>query len=234
MQTPKIALVACVLFATRILAADDAAQILKDAEQTYRSLTSYEFKGVTTSETKVGSSVSKSETSFAVAFKPPNEFRLEYDYPSAGAWIRASDGKTVWNERSITKEFSASPVDDQTLLMLDGSPVAQFADVAEGVQNPTLVGSEAISVGGQNYDCYVVQVQRAGATASGSGAPVPVKLWIDKTRHLVLKQVTGSDAGAGSIKSSENQRTLSFTEVVVNGSVPDDLFHLSKSPSKRK
>ncbi len=237
MQTPKIArkvmLAACVLFATRIQAADDAAQILKDAEQTYRSLTSYEFKGVTTAETKVGSSVSKSETSFAVAFKPPNEFRLEYDYPSAGNWIRASDGKTVWNERSITKEFTSSPADDQSLMMLDGSPVAQFADVAEGVQNATMAGSEAVSVGGQNYDCYVIQVQRANTTASGSQAPLPVKLWIDKTRHLVLKQVTGSDAGAGSMKSAENQRTLSFTEVVVNGSIPDDLFHLSKSLSKK-
>ncbi|HUA82452.1 MAG TPA: hypothetical protein VMB85_01240 [Bryobacteraceae bacterium] len=234
MQTPKVALLACVLFATRILAADDAAQILKDSEQTYRSLTSYEFKGITTSETKVGKSVSKSETSFAVAFKPPNEFRLEYDYPTAGNWIRASDGKTVWNQRSITKEFTSTPADDQTLLMLDGSPVAQFADVAEGVQNPTLVGSEAVTIGGQNYDCYVIQVQRADATASGGGTPVPVKLWIDKTRHLVLKQVTGSDAGAGSLKSSENQRTLSFTEVVVNGSIPDDLFHLTKNISKRK
>jgi outer membrane lipoprotein-sorting protein len=232
MQTPKIAprimMVGCALFAARILAADDAGQILKDAEQTYRNLTSYEFKGVTTSETKVGSSVSKTETSFAVAFKPPNEFRLEYDYPSAGNWIRASDGKTLWNERSITKEFTSSPADDQTLLMLDGSPVAQFADLAEGVQNPTLVGSEAVSVGGQNYDCYVIQVQRSNTIASGNAALVPVKLWIDKTRHLVLKQVTGSDAGAGSLKSSENQRTLSFTEVVVDGSIPDEMFHLSK------
>lgn len=228
MQSPKLPILACVFFAGNILAADDAAQILKTAEQTYQNLTSYEFKGVTTSETKVGASVSKTETSFAVAFKTPNEFRLEYDYPSAGDWVRASDGKTLWNKRSITKEFSATPVADDDLRMLDGSPIATFANLTDGVQNPSVVGSEAVSIGGQSFDCYVIQFQRASTTASGAAAAVPIKLWIDKSRHLVLKQVSGSDGGPASTKSTENERTVSFTEVVVNSAVPDDLFHVSK------
>src|SRR5579862_1667445 len=101
----RIRHLACLLFAANIVFADDAAQILKSTEETYRNLKSYQFKGVTTSETKVGTSISKTETSFAVAFKQPNEFLLEYDYPAAGNWVRASDGKTIWNRRSITKEF---------------------------------------------------------------------------------------------------------------------------------
>src|SRR5579885_1706483 len=157
MQRPKLTVVACVFLAGRVFAAEDAAQILKAVEQTYQNLTAYEFKGITSSETRVGGTVSKTETQFAVAFKPPNEFRIEYDYPSAGEWIRASDGKTLWNKRSITKEFTETPATDDALRMLDGSPVAAFENLTQDLQNPKIAGSEAVTVGGQSYDCYVIE-----------------------------------------------------------------------------
>lgn len=231
MRTPIV--LVCVFFAGTIQAADDAAQILKTTEQTYQNLTSYDFKGVTASETKVGKSISKTETAFEVAFKPPNEFLLEYDYPSAGTWARASDGKMLYNKRSITKEFSAQPVTADDVLMLAGSPIAPFVDLTKGIQNPSMAGSEALTIGGKNFDCYVIQFEQPSQSSSGASVAVPVKLWIDKTRHLILKQVSGSDEAPGSSKSTENQRTLSFSEVVVDASaVPDQLFHLSK-PSKK-
>jgi len=230
MPSLRFPLVACVLFAGRILLGDDASQILKTTEQTYQNLKSYEFKGTTTSETKVGASVSKSETSFAVAFKQPNEFLVEYDYPSAGNWVRASDGKTVWNARSITKEFTASPATDDALRMLDGSPIASFANLTDGVQNVSLVGSEAVNIGGQSYDCYVIQFDHSGAS-SEAAKPLPVKVWIDKSRHIVLKQVSGSEAKSAG-NDTENLRTLSFTVADVNTAVPDDLFHLTNNKKK--
>lgn len=226
MRSLKWALVAC-MCGSGILLADDVTQILKSTEDTYRNLKSYQFKGTTTSETKVGASVSKTETSFEVAFKQPNEFRLEYDYPTAGNWVRASDGKTVWNRRSITKESNETPATDDALRMLDGSPIASFAEISQGAQNPSLVGSEPVSIGGQDFDCYVIQFERSAAVA-GVAQPLPVKLWIDKSRHLVLKQVSGS-AARGSGTSTENTRTISFSEVQVNSELPEELFHLAKS-----
>lgn len=213
-------------FSAAFALADDAAQILKSTEDTYRSLKSYDFEGTTTLETKVGASVSKTETSFVVAFKEPNEFRLEYDYPSAGKWERVSDGKTLWNHRSITKESKESPVTDDDVRMLEGSPVAVFSQIGEDAVKATLVGSEQVPMGGQSFDCFVVQFERPNQTASGAAQPLPVKLWIDKTRHLVLRQVSVSEAhNSGS--STENIRTVMFTRVEVN-QVPDDLFHFKK------
>jgi outer membrane lipoprotein-sorting protein len=209
-----------------ILLADDATQILKTTEDTYRNLKSYQFKGTTTSETKVGTTISKTETNFAVAFKQPNEFLLEYDYPTAGSWVRASDGTTVWNRRSITKESTESPATDDALRILDGSPIAPFTTVTEGVRNVTLVGSEPVAVGGQNFDCYVIEFARA-RSVGGVARSSTLKLWIDKSRHLVLKQVSESAAN-GSGTSTENTRTISFTQAEANLDVPDDLFHLSK------
>lgn len=214
-------------FSAGLALADDAAQILKNTEDTYRTLKSYDFEGTTTSETKVGASVSKTETSFVVAFQEPNQFRLEYDYPAAGKWERVSDGKTLWNHRSITKESKQSAVTDDNVRMLDGSPIAVFSQVGEGVTKASIVGSEPVSIGGQSFDCYVVQFERPNPAASGAAQPLPVKLWIDKTRHLVLRQVSAS-AAHGSGSSTENTRTVMFTRVEVNQTIPDDLFHFKK------
>lgn len=223
---PFQVLVLAFTFSSAFAFADDAAQILKNTEDTYRNLKSYAFEGTTTSETKVGASISKSETSFVVAFKEPNEFRLEYDYPSAGNWVRVSDGKTLWNHRSITKESKETPVTDDDVRMLDGSPIAVFSKIGDDITKATLVGSEQVSIGGQSFDCHVVQFERPNLTASGAAQPLPVKLWIDKTRHLVLRQVSGSEARGSA--STENIRTIMFTRVEVNQSLPDDLFHLKK------
>ena len=89
-----------------LILADDAGQILKQTEDTYRGVKSYHFEGTTVSETRVGGSVSKSETQFVVAFEKPNKFRVEYVYPSAGNWVRVSDGTKTWKHRSITKEMT--------------------------------------------------------------------------------------------------------------------------------
>ncbi len=214
-------------FSASFALADDAAQILKNTEETYRNLKSYAFEGTTTSETKMGASISKSAMSFVVAYKEPNEFRLEYDYPAAGKWERVSDGKTLWNHRSITKESKETPVTDDDLRMLEGSPVATFSDLGEGAAKATVVGSEAVSIGGQSFDCFVVQFDQPNPRAEGAAKPLPVKLWIDKTRHLVLRQVSGSEGRNGG-SSTENTRTVNFTRVDVNQSIPDDLFHFKK------
>jgi outer membrane lipoprotein-sorting protein len=210
---------ALTIFAASAMA-DDAAQILKNTQETYRNLKSYDFEGTTTSETKMGAKVSKSETSFVVAYKEPNEFRLEYDYPSAGKWERVSDGKTLWNHRSITKESKQSPLADDDVRMLEGSPVAVFSQVGEGVTKATVAGSEAVSIGGKSFDCFVVQFEQGSATQGSR----PVKLWIDKTRHLVLRQVTAPEANG----STENTRTMMFTRVEVDQTVPDELFRFKK------
>lgn len=214
-------------FSATFALADDAAQILKSTEDTYRNLKSYDFEGTTTSETKVGSTVSKSESSFVVAFKEPNAFRLEYDYPAAGKWERVSDGKTLWNHRSITKESKESPATDDDIRMLGGSPIAVFSEIGQDATKATILGSEQVSIGGQSFDCHVVQFERPNRTSSGVAQPLPMKLWIDKTRYLVLRQVSGSEAhGSGS--STENTRTIMFTRVEVNQSLPEDLFRLKK------
>jgi outer membrane lipoprotein-sorting protein len=206
---------------------NDAGKILKQTEDTYRGLASYRFEGTTISETKIGGSVSKSETSFVVAFQKPNKFRVEYVYPTAGNWVRVSDGKTTWKTRSLTKESTQNASTDDDLGILDGSPVSAFWNIDVHATNPAMVGSESIDVNGKAHDCFVIQVPpQPGTTARPGMEAMPVKLWIDKTDHLVLREVSRMVAQGG--KGGENVQTLAFTKAEVNQAVSDDMFHLAK------
>jgi outer membrane lipoprotein-sorting protein len=207
--------------------ADDASQILKNTEDTYNNLNSYRFEGTTVSETRMGATDSKSETTFVVAFKPANEFRIEYVYPAAGNWVRVSDGKTLWKYRSLTKELNKGPVSDYDLQMLSGSPVGVFSHISQGLANPSVVGSEPVSAGGQSFDCYVIQAEHPGAMETGNAKALPVKLWIDKKTHLVLREQSGSVSHGSA--TTENLETITFTRVEVNQPVADDVFKFNRS-----
>jgi outer membrane lipoprotein-sorting protein len=215
------------VFAGFMLGSDDPTQVLKTTVEAYQGLKSYVFEGSTVSETRLGGTDSKSETGFVVAFKEPNLFRVEYTYPSAGNWIRVSDGTTLWRHRSLTKELKQEPASDDALRILTGSPVASFERLGDGISHPELLASESIPIGGQNLDCYVVQVERPATGIRSGGKPAQVKLWIDKSRHVVLRQVTRSDSGP-----TENTETITFTRADVNQPVPEALFHFNPSDKK--
>ena len=221
-----VQIIALAVASAGLILADDAGQILKQTEDTYRRVKSYHFEGTTVSETRVGGSVSKSETQFVVAFEKPNKFRVEYVYPSAGNWVRVSDGTKTWKHRSITKEMTEAAATEDDLGILDGSPVSLFWNIGENAANPSVAGSESIEVGGKSHDCFVVQVQLPTPTDATGAAALPAKLWIDKSNHLVLREVSGSPSqrkgGPGG-----NTRTTTFTYAEVNQAVPGDLFHLT-------
>ena len=221
----------CVWASAGFVLAQDATQLLKTTAETYRGFKSYHFEGNTVVETKVGSNVSKSETAFVVAFQQPNQFRLEVIYPSAGNWVRVSDGKTVWKYRSITKELNKAAATDDDLRLLASSPLAAFSRIDEGATNASVVGSDTVTIDGKNFDCYVVQLEQP-STKTDAAQPLPTKLWIDKSGHLILRQIGGSAShGAGST-STENTRTTTFTLAAVNQPVPDELFHLKSADRK--
>ncbi len=225
-----IVCMAVLLMSAMTALADDAAQILKTTEDTYSNLKSYRFEGTTTSETKMGATDSKSETNFVVAFKPANEFRIEYVYPTAGNWVRVSDGKTLWRYRSLTKEMNKAPLTDYDLQMLDGSPIGVFTHISTGLANPAVVGSDSVTAGGQTFDCYIIQADHPGAVEMGNAKALPVKLWIDKKTHLVLREQSGSASHAAhGSTATENLETITFTHLDVNQPVADDLFQFKQA-----
>lgn len=71
----------------------EAQDILAKVAANYQAMKNFHFEGSTTSETKAKGVDTTSETHFVVAYTEPDKFRVELRYPTAGNWIRLSDGK---------------------------------------------------------------------------------------------------------------------------------------------
>lgn len=210
---------------------EDAIQILHKVGQTYRNLKSYHFEGTTVAETRSAGAKSTSETEFIIAYAAPNKFRVEFRYPNAGSWIRVSDGRTLSRYRSITNELKQDVVATDNLDILHGTLVAGFEDVDQGVKKATMLDSDVVNIGGSNghkIDCYVVEVEREQPHMLVGTEPLPEKLWIDKTRFIVVRRIVGTKSVAQSADHrTENIRTTTFSVAAINAPLEDNLFALN-------
>jgi len=207
--------------------------ILGKVTQTYRGLRSYHFEGTTVSETNSAGAKSASEIEFVVAYTAPNKFRVEFRYPNAGNWIRVSDGQTLYRYRSITKEMKQEAAGTDDLNILKGTLVLSFQDIDQGVKKATLLESEPVNIGAQKVDCYVVEAQREQPQLLRGTEQLPEKLWIDKTRLIVLRRVSGTKSVAQSGgQETENIRTTTFSVARINEPVEDPLFALNVAGKK--
>src|SRR5690242_5793610 len=123
MNCSRVPVFVITLFTTTAYAnAQDAKEIATKVADTYRSLTSYRFEGETSRQ--LGSRGSGSnELKFDIAFEGPDKFRIEYKYPTAGDWIRVSDGKTLTRYRSISKQVNAAASSQTDVKLIESTPI---------------------------------------------------------------------------------------------------------------
>lgn len=220
-------------------ATPDAKAILTKASNAFQSLKSYQFEGKSVSETTIGGKTSRTEVGYVVAFEAPNKLRLEYRYPTAGNWLRVSDGQYMLVRRTITKESRREPVTDRTIETLSSSPIYAFQTLSDTAEQPLLKGSETIEVGGHPVDCQVIQFathQRQLMPGESSGTST---VWVDKQTGLVLREEIQTSATSGN-SVSEGKRTITVDSFNVNSDLANDLFstepagHQRESASKHK
>ena len=212
--------------------AQDATAILKSVGETYSALKSYEFQGATTAVTTTGKVVSTSEETFTVIFSAPDQFVVELRYPGQGSWTRASNGKTTTEIRTATKEFAQQPTTQYDIRILDNSPIGFFYSMDTGNTNAAVEGSEKVSVDGQDVDCWVISTEREMGMLPDGVKRTPTKLWVDKARFLVLRQVSGTESVATGNKATKNVRTMRITHVQLGQTIVPDVFE-PRSPKKR-
>ena len=209
--------------------AQDAQQILQKVSDTYSGLKSYYFEGSTISENRIKGGSTQFEVGFAVGFTQPDKFRVEYRYPNAGNWVRVSDGKTFCNYRSEKKDLKQQPVSPADLSILRGTVISSFERLPESLNNPKVVRTENIEVGGRSIPCYVIEAERKAHSLLEGVEQLPIQLWIDKEHNIVLRQVTGTRSKAS---ETENSRTVKFTQARIDEPQEDSLFALN--PADRK
>jgi len=204
--------------------AQDAMTILKHVGETYSALRSYEFQGTTSSVTQTGKITSTSDESFSVTFSAPDHFFVEFRYPGQGSWTRASNGTTMTEIRTAIKEFDRRPATQYDIRVLDNSPIGAFYEMEKGVNSATVEGSEKLTVEGQEVDCWVIQADRQVGILPGGVQRLPTKLWIDKARSLVLKQVSGTESIEKGSKATKNERTMTITLAHLSQPISPEVF----------
>lgn len=212
--------------------AQDAMAILKSVGETYSALKSYEFQGATTAVTTTGKVVSTSEETFTVVFSAPDQFVVEFKYPGQGSWTRASNGKTTTEIRTATKEFTKQPATQFDIRILDNSPIGLFYSLDTGNKTASVEGSETVSVDGQDIDCWVISTEREMGMLPDNVRRVPTKLWVDKARFLVLREVSGTESVATGAKATKNVRTMRITHAQLGQTIAPDVFE-PRSPKKK-
>ena len=206
--------------------ADDAKQVVTKTADVYRNLKSYRFQGSTTRATDAHGTEGSNELKFDIAVENPDKFRIEYQYPTAGNWVRVSDGKTLTRYRSITKQVNAATASPGDVRLVESTPIAQYSHLDEVADKAKLVGSEQLSIGGHQLDCYIVEIPGQKPRFEGI-RPLPTKLWIDKNSYLVYREVSGSESGSGNSRHQEIH-TTDYTNIQTSGDIPDTLFAFSK------
>jgi len=208
------------------LLAQDAKAILAKVTDAYESLSSYHFVGKTLSETTIKTHTTRNELNFIAAYQAPDKFRLEFRYPDAGKWVRASDGQFLREVRTLTKEARKTPVDQNTIYLIHGSPTYNFEKLSRTATKPVVLKSEIVSVGGQQVDCQVVQFESHRRELREGETPGPSMVWIAKDSSIIVREELRTFAAVRG-ERSESKRTTTIETFSINKTLSQDLFSTS-------
>lgn len=190
-MTRRAVLFSCLppLLAAGTDGASEAQALLTKVAEGYQAFRSYRFHGKSLSESKIKGKVTSSELEFDAAFQAPDKFLLEFRYPHAGNWLRASDGKFLYESRSSIKgSAQRTPVTDHTIRILNSSPTRNFARLVETAQDPILLRSEMRDVAGKGIDCHVIQFSSHRQSLQPGDVAGPSLVWIAKDNLIVLRE----------------------------------------------
>lgn len=231
----KIGLIGALAAASFILQSSSLAQKQEGLDwvgkisRTYSSLSSYYIEAISINDQQQDESRDLTENPVVLAQARPGKRRLELKSPFMGASV-VSDGKTTWHYMAQGHQYSKGPASEDNKEQnpfLPQNYVEQYAKLADEVDVARLAGNDTISFEGKAVECAVVEyiVKASGPKATGTKAPPQWhKLWIDKSRFLVLQESWSEppmDFMGIEMKSS---RKIVFKTIRINEPVPDSVF----------
>lgn len=215
---------------------DDAAELLKKVRETYASLRSFQFEGMTVTESQGAGMQSKLEFPFEGDFAEPYKMRVELKSPLMPVLI-VSDGQTTWFYMSSTKTYRKMDLETGDWpSAFEGSSAGAGVPydmlqltIADQVKGAKVVREEALQLEGENTPCFVVEAEYARSKEEAEALPVVKTYWIDKRRHVVLREsVRYHQKAGGSFPAAlDILSTSTLSKVRLNEPVPDELFQFT-------
>ncbi len=221
--------------------ATDAKSILKQVAETYKNLSSYHFEGRHTLE-QVTESIGlkdefKREELFVNAAIKPDRSRIESKNTHISV-TSVSDGKTKWiyapgpNEYTKTEEgpvrlVTGGPVKDSAPMAHLANAtnlLAGYSRVADRLGVAKIIGEETLEIGGRRSDCFVIEAYYFAASTGSQTNTLTRKLWIDKSRNIVLREIQHTEAKMPWGRTINSKMTYIFTVATVGEPIPETLF----------
>lgn len=220
-----------------------ALDLLKKVRETYCSLKSFQFEGITVSESQGPGTQTRTEFPFEGAFVAPYKMRIETKNAFGGI-LFVSDGRTLWTYVPTSKTYSridyaklkastSAEGDAETGLAnfsgfwgAAGVPfdVVQWG-IAQNVMRTNMVHEEVVELAGNRLQCYVVEAEYGPPAEDADAFPFTKTYWIDKVRLVVLREI---HEGRLSPKLFGRPMSIKYTTVLkkvsLNATLPDDLF----------
>ena len=234
MLKPTLALLlACALILpARAEQPTDARALLQKVTEAYRGLNSYHFEGVISITVGGGGGIPQSfEVPLLAAAERSGRVRVDVRNPQMGMML-VSDGKQIVTFLPSLKQYTRKPAEaplDSAGAMRSpqGSPLARYFQMLDGLKSAEIVGDAPVTVGGRTSDCWVVRcdITPPQALAADSSARAVATFWVDKSRSLVLHDsttVSMRHPATGAQMAMDQVTSFSLGEV--NGTLPDSLF----------
>ena len=194
--------------------------ILKKVENTYASLTQWDFEATITSTLEPGGQSTRPQRT---AGKGSSLRRMEMGDANSGKILIVADGKNVWLYPAQPNRYSRkaqAPEPDEAFSYFDIFLLPyRFGSANES--EARLLREESIEIGSTQADCYVIQFQSPDRPRFVS------TWWVDKRRFLVLR-----DDQEGGPAPLVRSRTI-WIRTQLDG-VPDDLFRFTPPPGAKE
>jgi outer membrane lipoprotein-sorting protein len=203
------------------------ADILRSISEAYKGVTEYEL--VAEQTVKLHGNAAPTHAHTRVAFRAPNQYRLEGtilglvdDDPNSDETVLIHDGAAFWIYLPKSNEYTSMTADElardpegsaHTPQATDKVALQKYRVAADFIDGAKLLNEEDIQIGTSKLACYVVSVPERW--------PGPYKWWVDKKTHRVLREDT-SDG------------TTVYTTIRLGERLPDSLFKFEPSPGARK
>lgn len=215
----------------------DAKALIKEVAENYKTMQRYQFTILKTniSQTEANGLTSKqhSENRYELAMDEGNRFRIE----SASSYDNSlviSDGTTRWAYVLSLKQFTKrdantpptkpepkSPVLDPTYFAMDQrSLISRLQQTGARMPKVIVIGQENLTANGQTVACVVLHLT--------NGSNNDQKVWIDKSRKLVLRDWNHARSRSGNgISMGDFVTQYDYTPLKINEPLPAELFTFS-------
>jgi outer membrane lipoprotein-sorting protein len=200
-------------------------EILKKVGETYTAA-QYELVGEQTSKTRGNDA--PAHVHFRVAFKGPNQYRLEgsfagvaSDNPNLEEAVIVYDGSALWFYYPKPNLYGSIPADEvaadpegsaHTPKATDEVTMRKYRVAGDFSSGAKFLREDELAFDGAKVSCYVLSVPEKW--------PGPYTWWIEKTSYHILREVT--DDG-----------TTDYTTIKL-GPLPDSLFKFEPPPGAQK